>query len=216
MATPKITLKPHHVDPPKIHLRTLRFAYTGIACLGESSEWSEHDEPYLALGVLANGKVATAPQNTQTGVHEVNAGTVVEQHIPLYEGPPADIVLSVVIREQDQGSPDAFAADFQQVLQGAAAAAAAAFGGPEAAAAAGTPVADKVLAELSKGMSRILGAGDDTVGTLQRMITRDELINFANKPNDPDPAVPVPADYSFDLGSDSEGRYRVFFNTTWT
>ena len=43
-------------------------------------------------------------------------------------------------------------------------------GGAEGAAAATSPAAQIILAELGKGMSRILGAGDDTVKSFFRAL----------------------------------------------
>lgn len=177
--------------------------FTGLRCLDESSEASDSDEPYALLGVLVPGEESASTK--ETGVHEMDAGDVVEQQLLLYSGPTRDLVLAVVVREHDEGDPHAFAGAFSSVIRAAAVAAAGATGG------AGAPVitaAGEALASiLGPKLSELTGAGDDTVGAIDRLLTISKLAALSQKPETGAP----PADFRLQIGKDSEGIYELSF-----
>lgn len=182
--------------------KSVQFWFTGLQCLDESSESSDSDEPYVSVGLVVPGTKTTAQWNT--GVHEVDAGDKVPSAAMLYHGPPRDLVVSVVVMEHDHGSPGALSKEIGGVLKAAAGAAMAATG----TAALGT-VANAVIDVLSPALSALSGAGDDTVGRHTRVITLLDLAKWSLETDSGD----IAHDLSFDLGSDSEGIYRLFFRT---
>jgi hypothetical protein len=169
--------------------------FTGFKCLDESSEWSASDEPYMFLGVSTSG----TPQTPfATGVQSVDAGSIRRWAARLYSGVAQDIILAASIFEQDQGDPHAAADEFNAVLT---------LGNAALGATTGVVVPPALVDTISKGLSEVIGTGDDRVGHRASPISTNELINMALRPEGGDPT----SDFTWDLGSDSEGIYRLYF-----
>jgi uncharacterized protein with LGFP repeats len=173
----------------------LEIWYAGFKCLDESSELSSKDEPYLFLGVSTSGQAQT-PYESE--VFSVNKGDIRRRNIKLYSGIAQDVILAVVIREKDGGNPHAYSKTFKSIL----ATANVALG-----ASTGVSIPGNILKGVSHGLSEIVGAGDDTVGRRAELLTRDYLIQMVNKAESGDPV----ADFTWQMGSDSEGIYRLYF-----
>ncbi len=170
--------------------------FSGFKCLEESSELSSRDEPYMFLGVSTSGQPQT-PQ--ETGVISVDKGDVVHLAKRLYTGLAKDIILSVVIREQDEGDPHAFSGVFKSALDVGNTALASQTGG--------VSVPPEVVKLLSDKLSELVGAGDDDVGQRASVLTQDDLIRMARKTESGDPK----SDFTWDIGRQGEGRYRLYF-----
>lgn len=171
--------------------------FSGFKCLDESSEWSGSDEPYMFLGVSTSGQPQTP---IETGViGDVDKGEVTRIARRLYSGNAQDVILAVVIRENDEGDPHAFSGAFKSILDVGNAALASQTGG--------VSVPPEVVKLMANKLSELVGAGDDDVGRRAELLTRDYLVQMARQPEGGDPT----ADFTWDLGSNSEGRYRLYF-----
>ena len=106
--------------------------------------------------------------------------------------------MAVVIRENDQGDPHAFSGAFRSILE---------LGNTALKAKTGVSVPGEVVNLISNGLSELVGAGDDDVGRRAELLTKDYLIRMAKQAESGDPV----ADFTWDLGSDSEGIYRLYF-----
>jgi hypothetical protein len=71
----------------------------------------------------------------------------------------------------------------------------------------GVTVPGAVVQLVSHKLSELTGAGDDDVGRRAELLTRDYLMQMVNKAEGGDPV----ADFAWDMGSDSEGIYRLYF-----
>lgn len=171
--------------------------FSGFKCLDESSELSGSDEPYLFLGVSTSGQPQTPHETGVIG--GVDKGEIVRFAKRLYSGPARDVILAVAIRENDEGDPHAFAGVFKSILDLGNAALASQTGG--------VAVPAEVVKLMSNKLSELVGAGDDDVGRRAELLTQDDLIQLAKKAEGGDPK----ADFTWDLGSNSEGRYRLYF-----
>jgi hypothetical protein len=170
--------------------------FSGFRCLDESSEWSASDEPYMFLGVSTSGKAQTP---YETGVIEVNAGDVIHSASKLYSGIAQDVILAAVIRENDEGDPHAFSIPFKSILDLGNKA----LGGQTG----GITIPGEVVNLLADKLSELIGAGDDDVGRRADLLTKDYLMQMANNTEGGDPT----ADFFWELGSDDEGIYRLYF-----
>ena len=170
--------------------------FSGFKCLDESSEWSSSDEPYMFLGVSTSGQAQTPYETGVIG--GVDKGDVIRSAARLYSGSVQDVILAVVIRENDQGDPHAFSGAFKSILD---------LGNKALQVKTGVAIPDEVLKQVANGLSSLTGAGDDDVGRRADLLTRDYLIQMATKAEGGDPV----ADFTWDMGSDSEGIYRLYF-----
>lgn len=171
--------------------------FSGFKCPDESSELSGSDEPYLFLGVSTSGQPQT-PHETAL-IEGVNKGEVTGFAKRLYAGMARDLILAVVIRENDEGVPHAFSSAFKSILDGGNAALARQLGG--------VSVPHEVLKLVSNQLGKLVGVGDDDVGRRAELLTQNYLIQMARKEERGDPA----SDFTWDLGSNGEGRYRLYF-----
>ncbi|NJR55465.1 MAG: hypothetical protein HC768_13390 [Acaryochloris sp. CRU_2_0] len=171
--------------------------FSGFKCLDESSEWSGSDEPYMFLGVSTSGQPQTPHETGVIG--DVDKGEVTRFAKRLYSGNAQDVILAVVIREKDEGDPHAFSGAFKSILDMGNAALASQTGG--------VSVPPEVVKLMSNKLSELVGAGDDDVGRRAELLTRDYLIQMARQTEGGDPK----ADFTWDLGSNSQGRYRLYF-----
>lgn len=171
--------------------------FSGFKCLKESTEWSGSDEPYMFLGVSTSGQAQTPYETGVIG--EVDKGTVIRSAKRLYSGIARDVILAVVIRENDEGDPHAFSGAFKSILDIGNAALASQTGG--------VAVPGEVVKLLSNKLSELTGAGDDDVGRRAELLTMDSLIKMAKQAEGGDPV----ADFTWDMGSSSQGRYRLYF-----
>jgi hypothetical protein len=171
--------------------------FSGFKCLDESSEWSGSDEPYMFLGVSTAGEAQTPYETGVIG--GVDTGKVVRSATRLYSGIARDVILAAVIRENDEGDPHAFSGAFKSILDMGNQALASQTGG--------VSVPGEVVKLLSQKLSELTGAGDDDVGRRADLLTQDYLIQMARKAEGGDPV----ADFTWDLGGGSEGRYRLYF-----
>lgn len=171
--------------------------FSGFKCLDESSELSGSDEPYMFLGVSTSGQ-PQAPQETGV-IGDVDKGNIIRFAKRLYAGNAQDVILAVVIRENDEGDPHAFSGAFKSILDLGNKALASQTGG--------VGVPDKVVQLMADKLSELVGAGDDDVGRRSELITQNDLIRMARQDEKGDPK----ADFTWDLGSNSEGRYRLYF-----
>jgi hypothetical protein len=149
----------------------------------------------MFLGVSTSRQAQTP---CETGVIEVDKGDVIRSAARLYSGIAQDVILAVVIRENDQGDPHAYSSTFKSVLDA---------GNVALGAATGVVIPGGILQQVSNRLSELLGAGDDTVGRRADLLTRDCLIQMVTKAEGGDPM----ADFTWDMGSDSEGIYRLYF-----
>jgi len=179
----------------KLYQTNIEIWFSGFRCLDESNEWSASDEPYLFLGVSTSGQAQTPHE---TGVIEVDKGAVIRSARRLYSGVAEDVILAVVIREHDEGDPHAFSGAFRSILE---------LGNAALKAKTGVAVPSEVVQLVSNKLSELIGAGDDDVGRRAELLTKDALIHMARQAEGGDPV----ADFTWDLGSDSEGIYRLYF-----
>lgn len=180
----------------KLYEVNIEIWFSGFKCLDESNEWSSSDEPYMFLGVSTSGQAQTP---YETGVISVDKGDVIRSAKRLYSGIAQDVILAVVIRENDEGDPHAFSGTFKSILDMGNAALATQTGG--------VTVPGAVVQLVSDKLSELTGAGDDDVGRRADLLTRDYLMQMVNKAEGGDPV----ADFAWDMGSDSEGIYRLYF-----
>jgi hypothetical protein len=171
--------------------------FSGFKCLDESDEWSGSDEPYMFMGVSTSGQPQT-PQETGV-VGDVDKGEITRFVKRLYAGTAQDVILAIVIRENDEGDPHAFSGAFKAILDVGNAALASQTGG--------VSVPPEVVKLLSNKLSELVGAEDDDVGRRAELLTRDDLVRMARQAESGDPK----ADFTWDLGSNSQGRYRLSF-----
>ncbi|BAS56322.1 MULTISPECIES: hypothetical protein [Leptolyngbya] len=169
--------------------------FTGFQCLEESNEWSDSDEPYMFLGVSSSDQAQTP---YETGVIEVDEGDVIRSAIRLYSGSARDLILAAVIRENDEGDPHAFSATFKSILDA---------GNSALNSQTGVSVPETVEMFIANKLSELVGAGDDDVGRRAELFTKERLIQLANQGEGGDPI----ADFTWEMGSPSEGRYRLYF-----
>ncbi|MBD2099164.1 hypothetical protein H6F90_29300 [Trichocoleus sp. FACHB-591] len=179
----------------KLYQTNVEIWFSGFRCLNESSEWSGSDEPYMFLGVSTSGQAQTPHE---TGVISVDKGTVIRSATRLYSGVAEDVILAVVIRELDEGDPHAFSGAFRSILE---------VGNTALKLKTGASVPSEVVKLISNKLSELVGAGDDDVGRRAELLTKDNLIRMARQAESGDPV----ADFTWDLGSDSEGIYRLYF-----
>lgn len=171
--------------------------FSGFKCLKESTELSGSDEPYMFLGVSTSEQAQTP---YETGVMGgVDKGTVIRSAIKLYSGIARDVILAVVIRENDAGDPHAFSSAFKSILDMGNAALASQTGG--------VAVPGEVVQLISDKLSELTGAGDDDVDRRAELLTMDSLIKMGHQAEGGDPV----ADFTWDMGSSNEGRYRLYF-----
>jgi LGFP repeat len=175
----------------------LEIWFSGFKCLDESSEISGSDEPYMFLGVSTSGQPQT-PQETGV-IGNVDKGNITRFAKRLYAGIARDVILAVVIREHDEGNPHAFAGAFKSILDMGNAALASQTGG--------VAVPAEVVKLMANKMSELIGAEDDDVGRRAELLTQDYLIQLARKMESGDPK----ADFTWTIGSNSEGIYRLYF-----
>lgn len=180
----------------KVYETNIDIWFSGFRCLNESNEWSPSDEPYMFLGVSTSGQPQT-PQETGV-IGNVDKGNVIRLAKKLYSGIAQDVILAVVIRENDQGNPHAFSDAFKSILDE---------GNKALKASQGVAVPDKVVKLLADKLSELTGAGDDDVGRRAELLPKNYLIQMARQIESGDPV----ADFTWDLGSDSEGIYRLYF-----
>lgn len=136
---------------------------------------------------------------------DVDSGGTYSKATLLYQGPARDLVLAVKIREKDEGDPNAFKGVFAAVIQKGIEAGATAAGGP-----AGTAIASVAgpVAELLGGkLSELTGAADDDVDSFTAILDYGTLAHLVATPETGE----VPHDLMYVKGSDSEGRYEIFF-----
>jgi hypothetical protein len=171
--------------------------FSGFQCLDESNEISSSDEPYMFLGVSTSG----SPQTPyETGIIEgVDAGEVVSRVQRLYSGPAQDVILAALIRENDEGDPKAFSGAFKAALNVGNTALGTQTGG--------VTVPPEIVNLLADKLSELTGAADDHVGLKSELLTKATLLSLANKAEGGTPT----SDFSWDIGSDDEGIYRLFF-----
>ncbi|MBD2099574.1 hypothetical protein [Leptolyngbya sp. FACHB-261] len=148
------------------------------------------------MGVSTSGEAQTP---YETGVFSVDKGDVIRAAARLYSGPARDVILAAVMRENDEGDPHAFAGAFKSILEMGNAALATQTGG--------VTVPGEVVNLLSNKLSELTGAGDDDVGRRADLLTRDFLIQMANRSEGGDPV----SDFDWGLGRKGEGRYALFF-----
>lgn len=170
--------------------------FSGFQCLDESSEWSGSDEPYMFLGVSTSGQAQTPYETGVIG--DVDKGNIIRSATRLYSGIAQDVILAVVLRENDEGNPHAYSATFKSILDA---------GNVALGAKTGVTVPGNILQQVSDGLSALAGAGDDTVGRRADLLTRDYLIQMANQAEGGDPVT----DFTWDMGSGSQGIYRLYF-----
>jgi hypothetical protein len=71
----------------------------------------------------------------------------------------------------------------------------------------GVAVPAEVVKLMANKMSELIGAEDDDVGRRAELLTQDYLIQLARKMESGDPK----ADFTWTIGSNSEGIYRLYF-----
>ena len=181
----------------------MQFWLTGLYCHDESNEWSDQDEPYVSVGVVAPGGKGGS---VTTPVFDVDAGSRIHHEQLVYEGPTRELVLGAVVMENDEGDPHAFGKVFAGAIQTAVTAGATAVAGG-----AGTAVASAlgpVYTALGNALSAAIGAGDDKVGSVTRQLPLPEVVGYLTKGETGTP----PRDFSIRVGNDpDEGSYQLFF-----
>jgi hypothetical protein len=170
--------------------------FSGFKSLDESNEWSGSDEPYMFLGVSTSGEAQTPYETGVIG--DVDKGDIIRIATRLYSGIARDVILAVVVRENDAGDPKAFSGVFKSILD---------LGNKALQSQTGVSVPGEVVQLLSDKLSDLIGAGDDTVGRRADLLTKDFLIQMANKAEGGNPV----SDFTWDIGSDSQGIYRLYF-----
>ncbi|MGI0494255.1 LGFP repeat-containing protein [Alkalinema pantanalense CENA528] len=180
----------------KLYEVNIEIWFSGFKCLNESNEISSSDEPYMFLGVSTSGQAQTPYETGVIG--DVDQGNIIRTAARLYSGIAQDVILAVVIRENDQGDPNAYSSTFKSVLDA---------GNVALGASTGVTIPGGILQQVSNGLSNLLGAGDDTVGRRAELLTRDYLMQMVKKAEGGDPV----ADFTWDMGHDDEGIYRLYF-----
>ena len=180
----------------KLYEVNVEIWFSGFKCLDESSEWSGSDEPYMFLGVSTSGQAQTPYETGVIG--DVDKGNIIRTAARLYSGVAQDVILTVVIRERAHGDPKAYSGTFKSILDA---------GNVALGAKTGVTVPGNITQLVSDGLSNLAGTGDDTVSRRADLLTRDYLMQMVNKAESGNPV----ADFTWDMGSDSEGIYRLYF-----
>ena len=196
---------PNGTDPASITLR-----YKGINCFGETDEFSESDEIYLITIVttIESGKVVVRTEKHPVGMNvyeEVDQGASFAGPIaPCYSGSLRDLSIAVLLREHDEGDPNAFRDKVDGVVQAGAAALALVSG-----------VMLPVVAEelIVDAVNALIGSEDDLIAQVSRTFTGRELVLEMQKP-------PVrERDVAFTFFTDHRGEgatYKVYFDVVET
>ncbi|MGN2638573.1 LGFP repeat-containing protein [Nocardia takedensis] len=173
-------------DTGAIDINQVAVYYTGLMCYDETYDgvdFEGHDEPYAIASAISPAGVRTYSSQ----VHwKTDAGEGrPEWGAEIYRGPPAGLVLSVVLMEHDQGDPNKHKEMVAGALGGVAGGLGIATGfipviGPIVAPIAGTALA-AAARELVPAVNNWLGTGDDRIGQDAITLSAKQLILLARK-----------------------------------
>ena len=199
-----------------IDLRGVRVAYTGMYCEDQTDpEVGDDDEPYAVIGWIANTVGEVAAGSVTTAVYgDVDDGSARPDLLEFYNGAPYGISISVTVVEEDEGDPNRYREQINQVMQanheiGQKALHAIPVVGPFLAETLG-PVLGELVPVWTDAINAIAGNADDLVGS--RTITlspRDMVMKAARENNREWQSI----GYKFETGniSGSGGTYNVYF-----
>lgn len=171
-------------DVGAIDINQVSLAYMGFYCEVETYDgvdFEADDEVYAIVATTSGGGVRTFSSRVHDGV---DAGeTRLEWGAEIYRGPPAGLVVTVALREQDEGDPNVYRKQIEDGLNQVAAGAGVAAGFIPIVGFVVAPIVTGVLIEVGKKLSPIindwLGTDDDTIGTQQIVLTAKDLCVLA-------------------------------------
>ena len=164
-------------DPYVIMRRTIHLWLVGIECgIRQESE----DEIYGSVGLIVPSTHTSLVQHFPEGAEYLSMGAdgarINSLQMHLYEGPPADIVLSSVLIEHDSGDMSEYKRRIAEAINTAAQAGAAALGVPAEA----TAADQGWLNDLSLGLANLMlgwvGADDDAYSPQATRIAAKDIL----------------------------------------
>jgi len=170
-------------DVGAIDLNQVSVHYTGIKCFGETDDdrGSDSDEPYVIVGVVT----PTGGHTLRSQIYgDVDGGEMRFDPIEVFRGTPAGITLGITLMEWDDGDPDKYRAEVQKGVDAAMKKAVPVIAkalngvpyvGPALALAA-TAVLPELEPFITEILNRVLGTGDDTLGSAVITLTAKQMV----------------------------------------
>lgn len=173
-------------DVGAIDINHIALCYMGFMCWDETYDGIDppgHDEVYAVASTISNVGVVSYNSRVYEGVDAGEAQP--EWGAEIYRGPPIGLILTIVLRERDEGNPDAYRRQIDSALRSIAQGAGVGAGyipivGPIAAPTL-TEVLTKVGEKLAPAVSRWVDTDDDTIGAQSIVLTAKDLCVLARQ-----------------------------------
>jgi hypothetical protein len=205
--------------PRGTSMRYVQVRFVGLKSLEESNEWSESDEPYFLIGVAGTGGSTLRRFGPYGDVDEGETRFEAQAIADLTHRLAPPIVLGVLAKEHDEGTPEESEAKVRAVfrdIEDKVDEIAAGFGAVNS----GSHVMpewlrDIVIGWIPEGAAAVLGMGDDDVGNTA-MILFDSKAELKEWRQYPTLGVFGPNEYTHVLtvgdSPESEGKYELYFH----
>ena len=169
-------------DTGAIDLRDVVIHYTGLHAFGETDydQGSSSDEPYVIISVSTPNWTDT---KTTRVYSDVDGGEARPDVLEVYRGKPYGINVASVVMEHDEGDPDRYKKEVQDVVMGVHKAGTLALGlipvvGPAIAAVAG-PALGALMPSIGGAINDLFDWGDDRIGGAKTTLSARQMVLLA-------------------------------------